>query len=57
MDEKTKRIKIEIFEASYWEHFKHAKDLASFLPLEHPKRKLIEVELNRLIDELHKLRQ
>ena len=38
--------KLEILEASYWEHYKFAKDLSTFLPLKHPKRQLLEDELN-----------
>lgn len=36
---------IEIFEASYWEHFKAAKELALYLPINHPKRLKIEQAL------------
>ncbi len=45
-------IKNEILEYSYWEHFKYAKDLALILPVEHPKRKLIEAKVNELSMEL-----
>lgn len=51
------QIKLEILEASYWEHFKSAKDLASYLPLVHPKRKKLETELNRINEEIHKLKE
>lgn len=41
-------IEQEILKASYWEHFKVAKDLALILPIDHPKRLKIESELNKL---------
>lgn len=41
-------IKREIQLASYWEHFKYAKDIALILPVDHPKRKLIEKTVNDL---------
>ncbi len=43
------KIKLEILEYNYWEHFKAAKDISLILPLEHPKRKRYEVEMNRLL--------
>ena len=48
--------KLEILEASYWEHYKFAKDLSTFLPLKHPKRQLLEDELNKQLKELNKLK-
>lgn len=47
--------KLEILNANYWEHFKFAKDLAGFLPLNHPKRIKVENELNEMIDQIQKL--
>lgn len=41
-------VQREILQYSYWEHFKAAKDLALILPLEHPRRKTIETELNKI---------
>ncbi len=49
-------IKLEILESSYWEHFKYAKDLAYILPLDNPKRKKVELEVNRLSEEINKLK-
>lgn len=49
-------IEIEILTASYWEHFKFAKDLALILPLDHHKRKRIENEINIISDKLQKLK-
>jgi hypothetical protein len=39
---------LEILEYSYWEHFKHAKDISLILPVDHPKRKSLEIELNSI---------
>lgn len=52
--EQTKR-KLEILNSNYWEHFKFAKDLAGFLPFDHPKRRRIEEKLNEMVDEIHQL--
>ncbi len=41
-------ISKEILNASYWEHFKFAKELALILPIEHPKRIKIESEVNKI---------
>jgi len=50
------RIKIEILEYSYWEHFKALKDIALILPIEHPKRKKLEKATNEILRELHELK-
>lgn len=47
---------IQILEYSYWEHFKFAKDIALILPLEHPRRKKVEDELNKLQKRLQELK-
>lgn len=49
-------IKLELLQLSYWEHFKHAKDLALSLPIDHPKRKQIEAEVNKLSTEIQKIK-
>lgn len=49
--------RLQILEYSYLEHFKHAKDLALVLPIEHPKRKEIESELNKIVVEINKLKK
>lgn len=49
-------IKLEILEANYWEHYKHAKDLAMFLPIDNLKRLLLEKELNEMIADINKLK-
>lgn len=41
-------IEQEILTASYWEHFKTAKDYAMVYPIDHPKRK----ELEKAIQEI-----
>ena len=49
----SEKLKLEILNANYWEHFKYAKDLAGFLDFDHPKRKRIETKLNEMVDEIH----
>ncbi len=51
-----KKIRLEILEYSRWEHFKFAKDIALILPMEHPKRKLLEKELHEMITEINILK-
>ncbi len=46
-------IRMEILKASHLEHFKHAKDLALIYPIEHPKRLLVEKELNILSSKIN----
>lgn len=50
------KIKLELLQSSHLEHFKVAKDLALILPINHPKRKSIESELNKMQVEIEKLR-
>ncbi len=49
-------IEIEILEYSYWEHFKYAKDVALILPIDDPKRKKVEEELNIIQKQLQELK-
>lgn len=49
-------IKLEILTASYWEHFKAAKDLAMLHPIEHPKRIAVEKALNEIQSEINTLK-
>lgn len=49
-------IKLEILESSYQEHFKYAKDISMFLPLNHPKRKKLEAEMASMITEINKMK-
>jgi len=43
------KVNIEILNSSYWEHFKFAKELAGYLPLDHPKRIKVEQEINEIL--------
>lgn len=52
-----KVISLEILEASYWEHFKYAKDLSLFLPLKHPKRILLEEQLSKMLKEINDIKE
>lgn len=47
--------RLEILNANYWQHYKAAQELAGFLDLNHPRRVAIEIELNKLLTEIHKL--
>ncbi|NJO63437.1 MAG: hypothetical protein HC836_36095 [Richelia sp. RM2_1_2] len=48
--------RIQILEANYWEHYKFAKDIAMFLPIDDPKRIIYNEELDRLLKELNELK-
>ena len=50
-------IKLELLQYSYWEHHKRAKDLALILSIEHPTRKEIEKELNKIQLKIQKLKK
>ncbi len=41
-------IRRQILSANYWEHFKFSKELSLILPINHPKRKLIDKNLNEI---------
>jgi hypothetical protein len=43
--------RLEILKYSYWEHFKHLKDISLILPLDHPRR----IELEKSVNELQQL--
>jgi hypothetical protein len=47
----------DILEANYWEHFKFLKDLSLIYPIDHPKRKLLEKNLNEIRSEINKLKE
>ena len=49
-------IELEILEYSYWEHFKFSKDLSLILPLKHPKRLLINKELDKMLERIHQIK-
>ncbi len=50
-------IELEILQFNYWEHFNAAKNLALILPVEHPRRKAIEKEMNVILKRIHELQQ
>lgn len=50
------QIRLEILQYSYWEHHKAAKDLAMILPVGHPRRKQVEDEMNKLVEEIQKIK-
>ena len=50
------KIKLEILEFSYSEHFKYAKDVALILPLDHPKRVAVENEINVIREKMNALK-
>lgn len=52
----SKQIKLELLEYNYWEHFKFAKDISLVLPVNHPKRKLLEEEMNKMLKEINHLK-
>jgi hypothetical protein len=49
-------IKLQLLEYSYWEHFKALKDISLILPITHPKRILLDNEVNKLQKEIHDLK-
>ena len=50
-------LELEILSANYWEHFKFAKDIALILPLKHPKRVKLAIELNEMSDKMNNLKK
>ena len=50
-------IKLELLQSSYWEHHKAAKDLAFIYPIDDPKRKKIEAELNSILEQIKKIKE
>lgn len=50
-------LALQILEASYWEHFKSAKDISRFLPIDNPKRVEIENELNKIAKEIQAVKK
>jgi len=51
------KIRLEILEYNYWEHFKKAKDLFLILELSDPKRLELEKELNSQIEVINQIKQ
>jgi hypothetical protein len=54
MDPKDK-IRLEILRGSHMEHFKIAKDMAMFMDIDNPRKKIIEDEANKIVHEIHKI--
>lgn len=50
------KIQLEILNASYWEHFKYAKDLALIYPIDNPKRIKVEKEINLILEKIKQLK-
>lgn len=50
------KMELEILAASHLEHFKFAKDIAAILPVEHPKRVGLQIELNEMVDRMNKIK-
>lgn len=51
------RLKLEILQGNYQEHFKYEKELSLILSLDHPKRVALHKECNLLIKEITELQQ
>jgi hypothetical protein len=49
-------LELEILEYNYYEHFKFLKDISLILPIEHPKRKKLEKELNEIQAKIQKIK-
>lgn len=49
-------IKLELLNSSWLEHQKSAKDMGLIYPIDHPKRKLIEAEINKIVIQIQKLK-
>ena len=41
-------IELEILQASYWEHFKQAKELSLYLPISNSRRRALEREITKM---------
>ncbi len=51
------KIKLQILEFNYWEHFKHLKDVSLILPIEHSQRKEIESSQNDILKQIQDLKK
>ena len=49
------KIRLEILNYNYWEHFKKAKDLAKVLPPNHPQRIIIEKDMNDILKQIRQI--
>lgn len=50
------KIRLEILQYSYWEHYKLEKDLSFILPIDHPKRKLLSEHREEILSEINELK-
>lgn len=50
-------LELQILEYNYWEHFKHAKDIAMILPIDHPKRLEVEKSLNNIQSRISEIKK
>ena len=50
------KLKLEILEANYWEHYKFLKDISMFYEINHPKRVALEKEISLMIQEINRLK-
>jgi len=50
------KVRLEILRGSHIEHFKTAKDMALFMDIDNPRKKKIEDEANKIINEIHKIK-
>ena len=50
-------IQLEILTASFYEHFKFSEDLAKYLPHKDPKREALQIELNKMVQEMKTIRE
>jgi hypothetical protein len=51
------KIRLEILRGNHMEHFKIAKEMASYLEVDNPRKKRIEDEANNIIGEIHKIKK
>ncbi len=50
------KIHLEIATSCYWEHFNAHKAVALILPVDHPKRIMLNEQMNKLIAEMDELK-
>ena len=55
--DKNNDVMLQILLASHQEHFKSAKELAGFLPLNHPRRIAVEGSMNDILNKIHSLKE
>ena len=50
-------IKLQILEYSYWEHFKALKEISLILPIYHPKRIILDKEVDKIQKQIHNFKK